>query len=184
MKRNIFVFLGLLILTAKSEAITLAEWKKLSKNEQIEYLSSEIEDIQVSLDDKRILSNFLSRERKEIISPTIRKITEKISKVKTTLNTYVEDDFYALVGSIKRSAQVYFSEDNYFLGASVMYLQQGCSHEDEYGDFVEGNGHYSTIQDAERNNCYDNDVSWAGHSVINHEFKEIANTDYMEWTGH
>lgn len=88
------------------------------------------------------------------------------------------------MGELSKTADLYFSEDLVFLGANIRYFQQGCSHFDSSDNYLEESGHYATIDEARKNNCIDNDVSWSANSIVNENVSEIYNSEYMEWSGH
>jgi hypothetical protein len=91
---------------------------------------------------------------------------------------------YALIGPVKEEITFLFSTDQKLLGSIHSFTQQGCNHMDENDDYVEGSGHYETEAEANQNNCFDNDVSWAGQSYRLASGEEVYHSDFMEWTGH
>ena len=88
------------------------------------------------------------------------------------------------MGELSKTADLYFSEDLVFLGANIRYFQQGCSHFDSSDSYLEESGHYVTIDEAKKNHCIDNDVSWSTNSIVNENVSEIYNSEYMEWSVH
>lgn len=179
-----FILLSLLTFSLSAEAITYTDWKKLTLDDQIDYLSDHSGDIEIDLDSKKITRTTLPTQRMTKLKSKINSLIKKLSGYQTELYTEVEDDYHAQVGNLQVSASLYFSDDNKFLGVNVFYFQQGCSHQDENGDYTEEGGYYTDLQEAEKNNCFDNDVSWSGNSVANESLKELSHSDYMEWSGH
>lgn len=181
MKKYLFL---LSIVSLQCFGVTLSEWKKYKKSEKINYISGNLGDIEISLDDGSIKGSRLSLPRLEIVKKNIEVIYKNLLLFETDLDTDVEDEYYGLVGDLQKSAELFFSEDNHFLGAQIKYFQLGCSHLDENDEYFEAGGHYKDISEAEKNNCFEEDVSWTGYSIIDQQFKELEYSDYMEWTGH
>jgi len=179
-KRNSMklLLLSLFILSSTAQAITLKEWKKLTIEQKSDYLTGESGDFYVDIDSKKIISTSLDKPRAARLNTPVISTIKKLVSFKTVLTTEVEDDFYALVGSVKRTADLFFSSDNHFLGAYISYRQAGCSHSDQSG------GHYATTAEALKNNCVDNDVSWTGTSAVDENIIEVYESGYMDWTGH
>ncbi|MFY7993245.1 MAG: hypothetical protein ACOVP4_08140 [Bacteriovoracaceae bacterium] len=179
-----FIFLSLITFSLSSEAITYSEWKKLTQEDQTTYLSDESGDVEIDLDSKKVTRTTLSSQRMAKLKTKINSLIKKLSGYQTEFDTEVHDDYYTKVGGVQTSVSLYFSIDNKFLGANISYFQQGCSQKDENGEYTEEGGYYTDLQEAEKNDCVDNDVSWSGNSVADENLKELAHSDYMEWTGH
>ncbi len=172
------------IMAFKSFAVTLEGWKSYSAEQKINYMSDNLSDIDILLQSGTITHSRLNSARLEIAKTKIGDIYKNLTYFETNLNTEVYDDMYATVGNLQVSADLYFSEDNHFLGSQIQYFQSGCSHIDDSDEYIEGAGNYKDFEEAEKNNCHDNDVSWSGYSTTDQLFKELQHSDYMEWSGH
>lgn len=171
------IALTLLTITTLAHGMTFKEWKKFDDEQKTEYLSNEYGEVEVDLVKLTITSQKMTAARASKLKSKISNLVKQMAALKTELNTEVEDNYHFTVGSIEKTALIHFSSDNKFIGASIYYFQRGCSQEEE-------SGHYTTMAEAKKNGCIDNDVSWSGNSIVNEALKEIYQSDYMEWSGH
>lgn len=179
-----FILSTLFLLSTAANAITLSDWKKLPKAKKIEILKYDSPQVEVLLNKNKITKNELSAERQKLLKSQLKEVVKKLSEFKTELETEVEDDMHGIVGEVEKTANVFISDDNHFLGAQIYYFQNGCDHQDENGEYVEEGGNYRTMTEAKKNKCYENDVNWGGHSLIDQNFKELEHSEYMEWSGY
>lgn len=174
----------LLTLSFSAQAITFKEWQKLTDEAKIEYLDYESAAVSADVDAKKVISTTLTPARQAKLKSKIASLLSSLHTYQTEMYTEVEDDYHGIVGKVARSADLHFSSDNIFLGANIHYFQQGCSHQDAEGNYLEEGGYYETIEEANKNNCFDNDVSWSANSIVNELVSEIYNSEFMEWSGH
>lgn len=177
-----FIIIGLLF-TTNVFSITYKEWVALSREDKVEYLDSNFPQASYAQNKwsyRTTLAPLLTA-----IKHDQKSLIKRFSDYKTEASLEVEDDFYALVGEIEVSSDLYYSDDYKLLAVTFHYLQRGCSHEDEEsGDFIEQSGHYKDYTEAHKNNCFDTDVSWSAFSYADANFIELSHSDYMEWSGH
>jgi hypothetical protein len=158
--------------------ITLEAWKNMKPEEKIEYMNSTY-SAEVQINQKQIMSN-----PGKIESKTLNRYMELLANYEAGFDIDVEDDYYATVGAHKITATLLFSDEQEFLATTIYYIQTGCSHFDQNGEYIDQGGHYATLSEAESNGCTDNDVSWAGFSMLDENLQELTNSDYMQWSGH
>jgi hypothetical protein len=151
-------------------AVTIEEWEKYSKEQKIEHIENEVDWKDIA--------------EKDIINQTEDIQDYVATLVETEMDLEIYDDVHPKIGPMKRSFSFVRSEEGIIIGAMEYFSQQGCSKHDENGDFSEANGYYETEAEANDDECFDNDVSWSGHVFRDELGIELANSDYMEWTGH
>ncbi len=179
-----FIICSILLMSSAANAISLSDWKQLSKIKKINFLLQGSADVEVDIDKRKFTKNKLTLERQKLLNTQLKIIVKKLSEHQTELETDVEDDIHGIVGDVERTADVFISDDNHFLGAQIYFSQKGCAHQDENGEYIEQGGHYKTMTEAKKNKCFDEDVSWSGYSIIDEKFKEIDHSEYMEWSGY
>jgi len=165
-------------------SISFSEWKSLNDEQKVEYIQNFPQGIEIGLDPVTTISSTLSNERVAKLKESVLLLSQKLKNYETEMPLEIDDSLHALVGPIKKNVTFYFSDDDFFLGASVRYKQEGCSHYNEQGEFLEKSGYYPTIFDAQKNQCINDDVSWEGSSIINEYFVEIFHNDFLEWSGY
>jgi hypothetical protein len=179
------IFLFILCFSLQSHAITFKEWQSFKSEEKVEFLGNNNPQVVLELDSKKVTYSDMTDIRFSTLKDSIFQTIPKLLVYESELYTDIhDDDFYATVGGLSKTASLYFSDDNVFMGANVTVVQSGCSHMDEDDEYYEQGGSYSTIEEAEANHCFDNDVSWSGSSSVDEVFTEIYSDDYLEWTGH
>lgn len=178
------IIISLLSFSFSAQSITFKAWQKLTNEEKIEYLDYESADVSIDINSQKMNSSNLPAAKLNKVKPKMSTLISSLHSYQTELYTEVEDDYHATVGELSKTADLYFSEDLVFLGANIRYFQQGCSHFDSSNNYLEESGHYATIDEARKNNCIDNDVSWSANSIVNENVSEIYNSEYMEWSGH
>lgn len=177
-----FFILMLFSSYAFAEDLTLTAWKKLSLEEKVNHLDTSSTHML-----NYVNGEYLFVSPRDISADKKKAILEFIPRLKkypTELYTDIESWPYGLIGGVTEKLDFLFSTEGILLGALQSFRQQGCSHQDEDGEFVERDGYYENEQEAAKMNCHDNDVSWSGESYRDASGREFDHSEYMEWTGH
>lgn len=161
----IFAFLSISL-----QAISINEWKKLSNDEKASHIQDEVPFDEIS--------------QKDIINQ-VEDIQDFVAGlVETDMDLEIHDDVHSRIGKMRLSYSFLRSDEGVLLGAMEYYFQQGCSKYNSDEEFEESYEYYETEAEANRSNCFDNDVSWSGYSIRDEYGVEIDNSGYLEWSGH
>ncbi len=180
------LFLALCLISTSvfaQQNFTLTEWKKFTDEKKAEELDRMVSWTSIKMTPK----GYVFSKDDKTPSPMKKLIADyyvKFVKTESELSDEVYDDIYGQIGSPTFELDFYFSKDKKILGSQLRITQRGCSHLDAEGELTEQTTHYETEKEANKNGCFDNDVSWTGWSIRDENAKEIYTNGYMEWTGH